>query len=177
MAGTLAKSEMVPLVSRRPNPHAIALFAAVLTFGLDQFSKQWALDTLRLAGSRIVLPGPFNLTLVFNYSNAFGLAPVSGELTRWGLAVLNLGVAATLAWVLVRRSPSPLGAAGLAFLIAGAIGNALDRIRFGAVIDFIDASKLGFVWVFNVADASVDVGIGLLLLAMLLQRGNQVTIS
>ena len=114
-----------------------------------------------------MLPGPFDLTLVFNYSNAFGLAPISGELTRWGLAALNLAVAAVLAWVVVRRSTPPLGAAGLAFLIAGAIGNAFDRIRFGAVIDFIDASRLGFVWIFNVADASIDVGIGLLLLVAL----------
>jgi signal peptidase II len=57
-----------------------------------------------------------------------------------------------------------------ALISAGAIGNALDRIRFGAVIDFFNASKLGFVWVFNVADCSIDVGIGLLLLATFLTR-------
>jgi signal peptidase II len=146
------------------------LFAAVLILGLDQVSKQRALGALRLEGSRIVLPGPVNLTLVFNYSNAFGLAPVSGELTRRGLAALNLAVATVLAWVVVRRSTSPLAAAGLGFLIAGAIGNAIDRIRFGAVIDFIDASKLGFVWVFNIADASLDIGIGVLLLVALTAR-------
>jgi len=157
-------------VSHRPNPRAIASLVAVLTFSLDQVSKLWVLHALRLDGSPIVLPGPVNLTLVFNYSNAFGLAPVSGELTRWGLAALNLAVAAILAWMVVRRSTSPLGAAGLGFLIAGAIGNAFDRIRFGAVIDFIDASKLGFVWVFNVADASIDIGIGLLLLVALMAR-------
>jgi signal peptidase II len=166
---------MVSLMSRRPNPRAIALFVAVLIFGFDQVSKQWALITLRLAGSSIVLPGPVNLTLVFNYSNAFGLAPVSGEVTRWGLAALNLAVAAVLTWVVVRRPTSSLGAAGLAFLIAGATGNAIDRIRFGAVIDFIDASKIGFVWVFNVADASLDVGVGLLLLTTLLPRRAQVS--
>jgi len=59
---------------------------------------------------------------------------------------------------------------GVAFIIAGAIGNALDRIRFGAVIDFFNASKLGFIWVFNVADSSIDVGIGVLLLIALLTR-------
>ena len=68
-------------------------------------------------------------------------------------------------------------AAGLGFLIAGAIGNAFDRIRLGAVIEFIDASKIGFVWVFNVADTSVDIGIGLLLLASPLPRRAQVTMS
>jgi signal peptidase II len=153
------------------------LFVAVLMFGLDQLSKQWALNALRLAGSRIVLPGPVNLTLVFNYSNAFDLAPVSGELAHWGLAGLNLVIAAVLSWVVVRRSTSPVSAAALAFLIAGAMGNAFDRIRFGAVIDFIDASKLGFIWVFNVADASIDIGIGLLLLASLLPRPAKVITS
>jgi signal peptidase II len=107
---------------------------------------------------------------VFNRSNAFGLVPVSGELTRWGLAALNLAVAAILVRVVVRRPISRVSTVGLAFIIAGAIGNALDRIRFGAVIDFFDASKLGFVWVFNVADSSIDVGIGLLLLSALLTR-------
>jgi signal peptidase II len=163
-----------PFVSHRPNSRAIALLVAVLIFGLDQGSKLWVLHAQRLDGSRIVLPGPVNLTLVFNHSNAFGLAPVIGELTRWGLATLNLAVAAILAGMVMRRSTSPLSAAGLGFLIAGAIGNAFDRIRFGAVIDFIDASKLGFVWVFNVADASIDIGIGLLLLAALMGRRAQI---
>jgi signal peptidase II len=146
------------------------LFVAALVLGLDQVSKQWVLTALREAGATLVLPGPIDLSLVFNRSNAFGLVPVSGELTRWGLAALNLVVAAALAWAVVRRSTSRLSAVGLAFIAAGAAGNALDRIRFGAVIDFINASKLGFVWVFNVADASVDVGIGVLLLSALVVR-------
>jgi signal peptidase II len=157
-------------VSRRQNLRVIALLAAAVVLGLDQLSKQWALAALRLAGSTVVMPGPVDLTLVFNRSNAFGLVPVSGELTRWGLAALNLAMAAVLAWVVVRRPMSRVSTLGLAFIIAGAIGNALDRIRFGAVIDFFNASKLGFVWVFNVADSSIDVGIGLLLLSALLTR-------
>jgi signal peptidase II len=157
-------------VGRRQNPRVIALIAVVVVLGLDQLSKQWALTALRQIGTTVVLPGPVDLTLMFNRSNAFGLVPVSGELTRWGLAALNLTIAAILARVVVRRSMSRASTAGLAFIIAGAIGNALDRIRFGAVIDFFNASKLGFVWVFNVADASIDVGMTLLLLAALLTR-------
>ena len=157
-------------MNRCQNPRLIALTVAAVVLGLDQLSKQWALAALRQVGSSVVLPGPVDLTLVFNRSNAFGLVPVSGELTRWGLAALNLAVAAILARVVVRRPMSRVGAVGLAFIIAGAIGNALDRIRFGAVIDFFNASKLGFVWVFNVADSSIDVGIGLMLLAALLTR-------
>jgi signal peptidase II len=55
-------------------------------------------------------------------------------------------------------------------VMGGAIGNVVDRIRFGAVADFIDVSQLWFPWIFNVADAAISVGIGLLLLDMLLQE-------
>jgi signal peptidase II len=157
-------------VGRCQNPGVIALIVVAVALGLDQLSKQWALTALGQVGTTVVLPGPVDLTLMFNRSNAFGLVPVSGELTRWGLAALNLAIAAILARIVVRRSISRASTAGLAFIIAGAIGNALDRIRFGAVIDFFNASKLGFVWVFNVADSSIDVGIGLLLLSALLTR-------
>ena len=161
----------------RPNPRMIALLVAAAVISLDQLSKLWALTTLRQAGSTLVLPGPIDLTLVFNRSNAFGLVPVSGELTRWGLTAFSLAVVAVLAGVVIPRSKSHLNTVGLAFIIAGAIGNALDRIRFGAVIDFFNASKLGFAWVFNVADSSIDVGIGFLLLSTLLKRPGSVGLS
>jgi signal peptidase II len=158
------------LVSRSPNLRAIAWLVVALVLGLDQLSKQWALTALGKAGSTLVLPGPVDLTLVFNYSNAFGLAPVSGELTRWGLTALNLAVVSILVRVVVRHATARLRTVGFAFIIAGAIGNALDRIRFGAVIDLFNASKLGFIWIFNVADVSIDIGITLLLLATFLTR-------
>jgi signal peptidase II len=65
---------------------------------------------------------------------------------------------------------APLGTVGFAFIIAGAIGNALDRIRFGWVIDLFNVSKLGFIWIFNVADVSIDVGIALVLVATFFMR-------
>ncbi len=150
----------------------IALLAGAVVLGLDQLSKQWAIAALRDVGLTRVLPGPLDLTLVLNRSNAFGLVPVSGELTRWGLVAFSLVVAAVLARIVVRRPMPFAGTMGLAFIIAGAIGNTLDRIRFGAVVDFFDASKLGFVWVFNVADSSIDLGIALWLLSSLLARPN-----
>ena len=64
----------------------------------------------------------------------------------------------------------PLSAVALAFIIAGAVGNTLDRIRLGAVIDLFNASKLGFIWIFNVADVSIDIGLALLLLATVITR-------
>lgn len=155
------------LVNARPALRLLALVAAVLVLGLDQVSKHWAVATLGDAGGTMVLPGPLDLTLVFNRSTAFGLAPDAGALTRWGLTGLSMAVVVALIWLVVRRPVSPVGVIGLGFIIAGAAGNAVDRVRFGAVIDFLDASKVGFVWVFNVADVALDVGLGLLLLARL----------
>jgi len=157
-------------VSLNPKPRVIALLVVVLVLLVDQSSKLWALTALGLAGSTVPLAGPVDLTLVFNYSNAFGLVPVSGELTRWGLTALNTAVAFILARVAVRPATAPLSTVGFAFIIAGAIGNALDRIRFGAVIDLFNASKLGFIWIFNIADVSIDIGIALLLIATFLTR-------
>ena len=148
-----------------PNPKSALLASFIIAgvVGLDQCSKQWALTALAKVGATLQLPGPVDLTLVLNYSNAFGLMPVSGELTRWGLTTLNLAVVCILLRVLVQHATTRLSTAGLSFIIAGAIGNAVDRIRFGAVIDLFNASKLGFIWIFNVADVSIDIGIALLL--------------
>src|SRR5262245_37591053 len=71
---------------------------------------------------------------------------VSGGFTRWGLAALNLAVASILIRVVVQHTAMHLSTVALAFIIAGAIGNAVDRIRLGAVIDLFNASKLGFIW-------------------------------
>ena len=157
-------------MSGSPKSRVIASSVVALVLVIDQLSKQWALTALGKVGSTVVLPGPVDLTLVFNNSNAFGLVPVSGELTRWGLTTLNLVVASILVRVVVRRAAARLTTVGFAFIIAGAIGNALDRIRFGWVIDLFNASKLGFIWIFNVADVSIDIGIALLLIATYLAR-------
>jgi signal peptidase II len=151
----------------------MALLISVLVLGLDQLSKTWALSSLKYAGATLILPGPVDLTLVFNRSSAFGMVPISGELTRWGLTVLNIIVVAGLTWAVLRRSMSGLTIIGMGFVIAGAAGNALDRIHSGAVLDFIDASKLGFIWVFNLADVSLDIGIALVATGMFL-RGRRV---
>jgi signal peptidase II len=155
-------------VKSRLNPRIIALFAAFAMLGLDQTTKHWALLSLGAAGTTIKLTGPVDLTLVFNRSNAFGLIPDYGEFSRWALTALGFAIAAILLGLMLRQSTSIMNAFGFAFIGAGALGNALDRLRLGAVVDLFDASKLRFVWVFNVADASIDLGIALILLTALL---------
>src|SRR5207237_7303771 len=105
----------------------------------------------------------------WNRGVSFGLLRADVDLTRWALAAFSIIVAAFLAaWV--RKATRRLTAVALGLVMGGAIGNVVDRIRFGAVADFIDVSRLWFPWIFNVADAAITVGIALLLLDMLLQE-------
>ncbi len=152
-------------VSRRSR-FGLLLFFVVPLLSIDQTTKLWAFSAMAL-GQSIALPGPFDLTLVFNRSNAFGLAPDLGEVTRWGLAGINLAVAGVLGFLVCSRDEPRTMATGLVFIIAGGIGNAIDRIWLGAVIDMLDATETGFIWVFNAADVFINVGIGLVLLDML----------
>jgi signal peptidase II len=152
--------------------------AAVLT--ADQASKLWALNGLQVDGASQPLFGVFKATLVFNRSNAFGIVPVAGELSGWGLVAINLANAAALVWWLMRYPHRLTSALGIAFLIAGALGNGLDRLRLGYVVDFLDACALRFTWVFNVADVAVDAGIACLVMSALVlpairQRGAAAT--
>ena len=145
----------------------IVLATAFAMLCLDQLTKFWALLSLGAVGTTIKLAGPVDLTLLLNRSNAFGLIPDYGGFSRWALIALGLAAAALLLGFALRRSTSIVNALGFALISAGALGNAIDRVRLGAVVDLFDASKLRFVWVFNVADVSIDVGVGLILLAAL----------
>jgi signal peptidase II len=151
------------LNSRLTTGIVLAIVFAMLC--LDQLTKYWALVFLGAAGTTISLTGPIDLTLLFNRSNAFGLIPDYGEFSRWAFVAVGLAAATILLGFALRRSTSLTNALGFAFISAGALGNAIDRVRLGAVVDLFDASKLRFVWIFNIADVSIDVGIGLVLLA------------
>jgi signal peptidase II len=155
-------------VNSRLSSRIIALSAAFAVLGLDQLTKHWALLSFGVVGTTFKLAGPVDLTLVFNRSNAFGLIPDYGEFSRWALTASSFAIAVILLGLMLRQSTSIMNAFGFGFISAGALGNALDRLRLGAVVDLFDASKLGFVWVFNVADVSINLGVALILLAALL---------
>jgi signal peptidase II len=146
---------------------AFALAVAVVV--ADQAVKTWVLDVLGLQeGQSIAVLGPIHLTGVWNPGVSFGFLQAQHDLVRWLLVAFSIVVSIFLA-VWVRRSERPLFAVAVGLLMGGAIGNVIDRIRIGAVADFIDASRLFFPWIFNVADSAISVGICLLLLDMLLQ--------
>jgi signal peptidase II len=151
-----------------------AYAVALLIIALDQASKYWILEVFQLPlRPSTPVAGPLSLTMVWNQGVSFGLLWADHDFVRWALAAFSLGVSILLA-VWVRRATRPLMALSLAFIMGGALGNVIDRIRFGAVADFIDVSALGFFpWVFNVADAAINVGIVLLLIDMLLTERRQ----
>ena len=143
-------------------PLAYALALAVIA--LDQLTKWLMLGPLDLVarGQIPALPPLLNWTFVPNRGVSFHLL-AGGDLSRWGLSLFSLLVAGALAWW-ARKAEHRITAAGLGLIMGGAVGNAIDRMRLGYVIDFIDASGLHFPWVFNVADSSITVGVVLLLI-------------
>lgn len=137
---------------------------ALLVVVLDQITKAWILDglSLREVGRVPVLPPVLNLTYVENTGVSFGL--FGGGSARWLLTVFSIAVAGALAWWALKAERRILVSA-IGLVIGGAIGNVIDRIRFGYVVDFIDFSGTGvFPWVFNIADSAITVGVALLIL-------------
>ena len=130
----------------------------------DQISKAWVLNGLNLPlfGS-VDIAGPLRLTLVWNRGVSFGLFRADADLTRWALAAFSFGVSLFLInWA--RKIERPRLAISVGLILGGAIGNLIDRVRWGAVCDFIDASALHFPWVFNLADSAITIGVILLLI-------------
>ena len=144
---------------------ATAYAVAALVVVLDQLSKYWVLDVLHLADrSPIRLLPIFQLTLVWNPGVSFGLMRADSPAGRWLLVTFALAIVIALA-VWARRMTRPLLAVAVGPMLGGALGNNLiDRVRFGAVADFLDFHALFFPWVFNVADSAISVGVALLLL-------------
>lgn len=154
----------------------VTLLGALVVALADQASKAWIVKVVRLPDlRRIDLTPVFDLTYVKNYGASFGML-AGGIVSRVILslfAVAIIGVMVT--WLSgVRRK---LPAIGIAFIIGGALGNLIDRVLYGYVIDFIDFSKLFFPWVFNVADMAINVGVGCLILDAFSAEDDKITQS
>lgn len=149
-----------PVTRRGYAAYALALGVVLL----DQLLKWVMVGPLALVerGQIPLLPPVLNLTFVANRGVSFGFL-TGGDMARWGLSAFSVVVAAALAWW-ARRAEHRITALGLGLIMGGAIGNAVDRVRLGYVIDFIDVSGLRFPWVFNVADSAITIGVALLLL-------------
>lgn len=141
------------------------LIAAALVLVADQASKWAILSVLELPRTgQIVLAPVLNLTMVWNHGVTFGLLTGVGIWAHWLLAGVALAVVGALA-VWLFRAENRVVAIALGAIAGGAVGNVIDRVRFGAVVDFIDAHLGAWHWyVFNVGDAAIVCGVVALLI-------------
>jgi signal peptidase II len=148
---------------------ALAIAAAVLL--LDQGTKAWVLQNLPGAPPLTVVPGFFDLTFSRNTGGVFGLLAGAPSFGRRAFFVGATAVALGVIVVFLRRwgRESRLLTVSLALVAGGAVGNLVDRLRFGSVVDFIDWHWRSYHWyTFNVADSGISVGAVLLILHSLL---------
>jgi signal peptidase II len=151
----------------------LGLLVAIATMAADQAVKLWLIFVFDLRARGMVTLTPFlNLILTWNTGISFSMFPQSGPFGQWALLALKL-IAVILLWIWLARATTRLTALSLGLIIGGALGNAIDRIAYGAVADFvlfhITTSSFSFNWaVFNLADAAIVIGVAILLYETLL---------
>ena len=149
----------------------ILIVIGVIT--LDQVSKLLVLATLKGEGSLVIINKVLRFTYVENRGAAFGML----DDKRWVFLLLStVGIAAMIVILFKFSKGDKLLSTALAFVIGGGIGNMIDRIFLGFVVDFIDfyAFPSVWMWVFNVADAFVCVGAGLMMLYIVLDTVKEI---
>ncbi len=142
--------------------NGLAVTAAVLA--VDQLTKWWIVFTVMQPPRVIEVTPFFNLVLGWNYGVSFGMLDSVHGLGAWLLPVAVVAITAVLV-VWLYRIDRLRPAVGLGLIIGGAIGNLIDRLRFGAVADFLDFYAWGHHWpAFNAADSAITVGAVVLIL-------------
>jgi signal peptidase II len=150
---------------------ANGLLLALFVMVLDQFTKYWALSSLFSPPQVIKVLFCFNLVPVWNTGISFGMLAGYSDIMPSIISGLTIIISIGLVgWLCVAKSLTLKVALGL--ILGGAIGNIIDRIQYGAVIDFIDIHFFGFHWpAFNLADASITIGVGFFLVDSFFTKG------
>lgn len=147
-----------------PAARRTGLILALIVILSDQWSKWWIVDVVMSPPRVMPLNSFLNIVLVQNRGVSFGLFSAAPDWLPWALAVFALLISAALA-IWLWQTDSLLLASALGLVIGGALGNVVDRIRYGTVVDFLDFHLAAFHWpAFNVADSAITIGVGLLLL-------------
>lgn len=156
-----------PVAAISPAMLRFGLTISAIVFVLDQVTKYVVLEVLKFSpvgclqggyGCRFIELTPFfDLHMVWNRGVSFGLLRADQDLARWALVALSFVISGVFVWWL-KGAERRVTAVALGLVVGGALGNVVDRIRFGAVADFLDFNGLWFPWVFNVADAAITVG-------------------
>ena len=150
----------------------LAYVTALVIFVVDQISKWIIINPLALqARAQIELLPIFNLTWVENRGISLGLAQAQNDTHRWLLVAMTAAIAVGVGWWITREEKRGDQLA-LGLVLGGALGNIVDRVRYGYVVDFLDLHFGAFrpFFVFNVADAAISIGVVILLLRAFLIR-------
>jgi signal peptidase II len=151
----------------------VGLGLALLVFGLDQLTKWWIVESVMRPPRVLPVTPFFNLVMGWNRGVSFGMFNQDSPYNAWIFAGLALVIVAVLAVWLWRADRGLIGVA-IGLIIGGALGNVVDRLRFGAVADFLDFHIGGYHWpAFNVADSGITIGAALLLADALFSRSEK----
>ncbi len=135
------------------------LFLAILVLFLDQVSKLAILEWVKPQGAGIAITGFLAIVLVWNRGMSFGMFNTGDPIVPWILGAVAIAVAIGLLWWLA-RARHWLVIAGLGLVLGGAIGNFIDRVLYGAVVDFVLLHAGGWHFpAFNVADSAITLGV------------------
>jgi signal peptidase II len=146
---------------------------AGLIITVDQITKILISNFLPEHQSVSVIPGFFNITHIRNPGGAFGLLAEASPFLRNLMFLFISSLAVCLIFWFYKKTPQshPILASGFALIFGGAIGNLIDRIRFGKVVDFLDFFIGNLHWpAFNIADSAISIGIGIFALHLLLKK-------
>ena len=152
---------MTPTLQLKGKYVRLIIWPALIVAALDQLSKLAVLRSLRLHESMTVIPGFFDLVHVRNRGMAFGFMNRPGmDLGFYFLVAASIAaLILILAWCIRLKGSDPRLTFGLSLIMGGALGNLIDRLRFGEVVDFLDLYAGRFHWpAFNVADSAITVG-------------------
>ncbi|MCK5071624.1 MAG: lipoprotein signal peptidase [Desulfocapsa sp.] len=150
-----------------------SVFLVLVVIVLDQLTKIWVVNNFRLYETLEIIPGFFSFTYLTNKGAAFGFLASVDSAWRHYFFLILASVALVLiviTWFRIRKDHRFYGPA-LALIAGGAIGNVIDRLRLGAVVDFFDFYVAGRHWpAFNIADSAITVGVALFLLANFMEE-------
>ena len=140
------------------------LFLALFVLIADQVSKWWAQMSLPMAQA-IKVTDFLNWFLIYNPGAAFSFLSQAGGWQRWFFTIIGIVAAAVIIWLLQKNTQDRPFCIALALILGGAIGNVLDRLLYGAVVDFIDVHYQGWHWpAFNLADSAISIGATLIVI-------------
>lgn len=147
------------------------LWIALGIIVLDQASKQ-AVEAALVYGQQIALiPGCFNLTLAYNPGAAFSFLADAGGWQRYFFTILALVISVGIVWTIRKHQEEPRFCLQLSLILGGALGNAIDRLIYGHVIDFIQVYYQNWYYpAFNIADSAICIGVALMLIDSFLRR-------